>query len=379
MSSGTSSLFAGIFARGGAAAAVSGEAWLAAMLEFEAALARACATAGLIPDSAAEAIAAVCRPERFDVGEIGRAAADTAQPVVPLVAAIRAQLDGESARHVHFGATSQDVLDTAAMLVARRATRPILGDAARAADALAALAESHARTSMMGRTLLQRGLPTTFGLVAAGWMHGLDQTRHALARTRAELPLELGGPAGDLSAFGDAAPAVLAAVAQALELEVAPLPWHANREPVVSLGSVLVALAGAAGKVGRDVALLAQGELGEVTERADPGRGGSSSMAHKANPVAAVSAVACAVRAPGLLVTLEGSMLGELQRAAGAWQAESETLSDLLRLTGSAVAWTAELVERLEVHPSRMRGHLGDADLEPGPAAELVRRALAAR
>jgi 3-carboxy-cis,cis-muconate cycloisomerase len=374
-----SGLFSGISSRGAVAHEVEDLAWLRAMLEFEAALARACAQAGLIPASAAAAITAVCTPERYDPAAIGRAGADSAQPVVALVASIRSQLDAEVASYAHFGATSQDVLDTAAMLISRRAVAAILADGGRAADTLADLAERHAETSMLGRTLLQPALPTTFGLVAAGWMSGIDAAREALAAAQRQLPLQLGGPVGNLGAYGERAPQVLGELARELGLVVPVLPWHGDRGPVASLGGVLGGLAGAAAKFARDVTLLGQGELAEVIERPAQGRGRSSSIAHKQNPVAAVSTLACALRVPGLVATLYAGMGGELQRAAGAWQAEAETLSELLRLTGAAVSWSAELAERLEVDGARMRANLGEVSPDPGWAPGLVRRALRAR
>jgi 3-carboxy-cis,cis-muconate cycloisomerase len=374
-----SGLFSGISSRGAAAREVDDLAWLRAMLEFEAALARACAKAGLIPATAAAAITAVCTPERYDPAAIGRAAADSAQPVVALVASIRGQLDADAGRHVHFGATSQDVLDTAAMLISRRAVTAIVADAARAADVLADLAERHAETSMLGRTLLQPALPTTFGLVAAGWMSGIDAARARLAAVQRQLPLQLGGPVGNLGAYGERAPQVRSELARELGLVEPVLPWHGDRGPVASLAGALGGLAGAAGKFARDITLLGQGELAEVIERPAQGRGGSSSMAHKQNPVAAVSTLACARRAPGLVATLYAAMGGELQRAAGAWQAEAETLSELLRLTGAAASWSVELAERLEVDATRMRANLGEVSPDRGWAPELVRRAVRER
>jgi 3-carboxy-cis,cis-muconate cycloisomerase len=373
-------LFAGIFARGDVAAQVDARAWLTAMLDFERALAGACGRAGLIPQAAARAIASACVPENFDTSALGREAALSAQPAVPLVKALRESVPPDAARWVHHGATSQDVLDTAAMLVAHRALGPILADAERTADALAQLAARHSRTPMMGRTLLQHALPTTFGLTAAGWMVSLDEARSGLLEIRARrLAVALGGPVGALEAYGEHAPDMVAELARELGLAEPVLPWHSNRVRVAELAGALGTLAGAAGKLARDVTLLAQHEVAEVRERAETGRGGSSSMAHKQNPVAAVSAVACSIRTPGLVATVLAAMPGELQRAAGAWQAEWETLSELLRLTGASLAWTAELVDRLVLDTDRMRANLGDAPVDIGPAEALVRRTLTAR
>jgi 3-carboxy-cis,cis-muconate cycloisomerase len=368
-------LLGGIFARGGAAAAVTDTALLQAMLDAEAALAHAYARTGAIPAEAAEAIAAACRAERFDVAALGAAAARHAQPVVGLVDALRVGVGPEAAPHVHHGATSQDILDTALMLIARRALAPILDDLARAADACAALADAHAATPIIGRTLLQQGLPTTFGLKAAGWMTALDDAHDALCRVRDEtLAVQLGGPVGTLDA-----PAIVADVARQLELAVPLLPWHTDRRRPAELAAALGTAAGGAAKIARDVTLLAQNEVAEVREGGVGG--GSSAMAHKRNPVAAVSALACAGRLPGLVATILGAMAQEHERAAGAWQAEWETLLDLLRLTGSTSAWTAELVGELEIDTERMAANLAAttvAEVGTAQAEAVVRRALGA-
>ncbi len=362
-------LFAGVFARGGVAAEVCSEAWLQAMLDTEAALARVTA-----PAAAADTIAAACRADAFDLPAIATAGAAGGNPVIPLVAALRERVGPEAAAHVHDGATSQDVLDTAAMLIAARSL-PILGADARAvADGCAALAAAYRDTPMIGRTLLRQALPTTFGLKAASWMSGVDAARSALGAFTPEV--QLGGPVGTLS------PSAAAALAAELELAEPTLPWHAERSLIVSLAAALTMLTGALGRIGRDVSLLAQDEVAEVELAAS---GGSSSMGHKRNPVAAVALVACAQRAPGLLATLAGSMVGEHERAAGAWHAEWEPLSDLLRLAGSAAAWGHELIAGLRVDAERMQRNLADAvarhgiAADPGAAGELVDRALAAR
>lgn len=274
----------------------------------------------------------------MDLDAIGRESARGGNPVIPLVERLP-----ESA---HAGATSQDILDTAMMLIAKRALAPLLEDAGAAAMRAEELAAEHADTPMIGRTLLQRAEPTTFGRKAAGWAAGIAASTAAVAE--APLPVQMGGPVG---ARDDD---VAAIVAQ--ELGLAPsAPWHGDRVPVVRLGTALGVLAGALGKVGRDVALLSQDEIGELREGAP---GGSSSMPHKRNPVASVAIVACATRTPGLVSTLLAAMPGENERAAGAWHAEWETLSDLLRLAGSAAAWARELLDGLEVDAERMRANL---------------------
>jgi 3-carboxy-cis,cis-muconate cycloisomerase len=375
-SSQSEGLFTDLFARGGVAPRVDDRAWLQAMLDFEAALAYGLAAAGLAPAEAAEAIAAKCDADLYDIAEIGRGAGDKGTPVPGLVRALVSQLPADAAAHVHRGATSQDVLDTAAMLVAKRALEPLLADMAAAADACAALAERHRGTPAVGRTLLQQALPLTFGLKAAGWMIGLDDSRAALGGVRERaLALQLGGAVGTLASLGDKGLVVSAEAARRLELPEPVLPWHTVRVRPALLAGALGAAAGMLGKVARDVTLLAQTEVGEASEAGGDGRGGSSTMPHKRNPVAAVAATACAQRVPGLVATVLGGMAQqEQERAAGAWQAEWETLSELLRLTGSAAAWVRESLESLEPDPDKMRANL---DLTDGLLmAESVATAL---
>jgi 3-carboxy-cis,cis-muconate cycloisomerase len=370
-------LFSGIYARGGVAAEVSDEAWLQAMLDVEAALARACAAEGLIPAAAADQIAAVCRAAEFDSEQLARESADNATPVVGLVAALRAAVPEPVREHVHLGATSQDVMDTALMLIARRGLTPLLDDVVAAADAAARLADEHRSTPMIGRTLLQQALPVTFGLRAAGWLVGIDAARARLADVRErQLAVQMGGPVG---ARG---PAVAARVAAELELAEPVLPWQAIRIRPVNLAAALGALSGVLAKIARDVTLLAQQEVAECREGGGPDRGGSSAMAHKRNPVGAVSVLACAKRTPGLVASALAEMEQEHERAAGAWQAEWGTYTALLALTGSAAAWARELLEQLEVDPERMRANLaasaGAGAPAPDGAGELIDRALRA-
>jgi 3-carboxy-cis,cis-muconate cycloisomerase len=337
LSSSTSELFGGIYARGGVAREVSDEAWVQAMLDVEAAL-------GGPPMRAAD----------VDIPQLGRDAADHVSPVVPLA---------ERFPHTHPGATSQDILDTAMMLVAQRARVPLLSDVRAAADATARLAEVHRDTPLMGRTLLQDALPTSFGLRVAGWMVALDAAGAALADV--PLAVQMGGPVGHRD------PAVGADVARELGLAEPLLPWHTNRLRPAALAAALGALCGVLGKIARDVTLTP--ELREGVE----GRGASSAMAHKRNPVASVSVLACTRRAPGLVATMLAAMEQELERAAGAWQAEWATLTELLRLSGSAAAWTRDLLERLEVDAAAMAATAG-ASPDLGAAGTLVDRALAA-
>ena len=377
-------LFDGIYARGEVATQLDDQAWLQAMLDVEAALARACEYQGLVPAAAAEAIAAAFQAERYDPRAIGAVAAHHASPIVPLVLALRRQVGDEYAPYVHHGATSQDILDTAMMLVARRALEPLLADARVAAAAAAGLADRYRATPMAGRTLLAQALPTSFGLRAAGWLVGLDEARARLAGLRErELAVQMGG------AVGSRPPAIGARVATELGLAEPTLPWHTIRVRVANLAVSLGVLAGVLTKVARDVTLLAQDEIAELREGGDPDRGASTAMPHKRNPVAAVSVLACARRVPGLVATILACMEQEHERAAGAWQAEWGTLTELLSLTGSATAWTRDLLQALEVDPERMRANLerltasgveeaAAPERHLGAASELIDRALAA-
>ncbi|HEU0101402.1 MAG TPA: 3-carboxy-cis,cis-muconate cycloisomerase [Mycobacteriales bacterium] len=362
-------LFDGVLSRGGVAAQVDDAAWLRALLDVEAALARAGAVAGLVPAEAAAAITAACAGT-YDVAALGRDAAGSGNPVVPLVRAVEAAA-GPAGAFVHRGATSQDVLDTAMVLVARRALAVLLADLTAAADAAAGLALRHRDDPVAGRTLMQQALPTTFGLKAAGWAYALDAGAARLAAVRSGLPAQLGGAVGTMSALEGRGPAVLEAFAAELDLAVPVLAWHTLRLPVADLAGALGTAAGVLGKVALDLVLLSQTEVAEVAEGV-AGRGGSSTMPHKRNPVAAISARAGALRAPGLVAGLLAGLAQEHERAAGAWHAEWQALSDLLRCTGSAAAWLRDALEHLTVDPARMRGNLAGAAL----GAEAVAGAL---
>jgi 3-carboxy-cis,cis-muconate cycloisomerase len=365
-------LFDGVLARGAARAAVDDAAWLQALLDVEAALARAQAAAGVIPAAHADAIAAACRAERYDVAALGEQAADVGNPAAPLVRALRADVGGEAAADVHRGATSQDIVDSAAMLVARRALEAILDDLGGAATAAARLASEHRATVMAGRTLLQQAVPVTFGLKAAGWLAALDDSAQRLRAVRdTRLAAQLGGAAGTLAALGDGALGVLARFAAELGLAEPVVPWHTARTRIADLAGALGGACGVIAKVAGDVVLLSQTEVGEVREGGD--RGGSSTMPHKRNPVAAISALAGARQAPGLVATLLAAMEHEHERAAGAWHAEWAPLRALLVATGSAAAWLRDCLANLEVDPGRMRANLDDALLAERLAGVLGR------
>ena len=345
-------LFGPLFAPAPLREQLSARAWVEAMLETESALAAAEAEAGVIPAAAADAIAAACGSGAVDVSGLGEASLGAGNPVVPLVAALRAAVGGDAASYVHWGATSQDVLDTAAMLVSRRALALVVAELDGVARACAGLARTHAGTLMAGRTLLQQALPVTFGLKAAGW---LDATLDAGAGLRrARLDAQLGGAAGTLAALGDHGPSVAAGFAARLGLGDPPLPWHTARGRVAELGAALAVAAGAMGKTALDLVLLAQTEVGEVVA----GSGGSSTLPHKQNPVGPIRARACAARVPPLAALLLGATAQEHERAAGAWHAEWEPLGQALALTGGAAAAVRETLDDLEVLPDRMRANL---------------------
>jgi 3-carboxy-cis,cis-muconate cycloisomerase len=339
--------------------AVGGQAWLQAMLDAEAALAVAEARAGLIPISEAEAIAECCDANRFDPEEIGRESRAAGNPVPALVKALTEAVSGDAARHVHKGATSQDITDTAAMLVARRTLDLILAEVDGVAAACARLTETYRETLIPGRTLLQQALPITFGLKAAGWLVAVLEARRRLLATRESgLYAQLGGAAGTLASLGPQGIWVLQEFARELDLAEPVVPWHTARLRVAELGSVLALIAGVIHKLALDIVLLAQTEVAEAAESSEGGRGGSSTLPHKRNPVGSVLAAACARRVPPLAETLHAAMAQEQERAAGAWHAEWETLSDALAQTGGAAAAMREVMEGLEVRPDRMRENL---------------------
>jgi 3-carboxy-cis,cis-muconate cycloisomerase len=371
----SSGLFPGLFVPDSSREATSDRAWVQAMLDFEAALSRAEADAGVIPAEAAEAIGAACRAERFEPGGLGAEGRAAASPVPPLVRALTAAVPDEAGRYVHWGATTQDVMDTAAMLVARRALEPIDGELAAVAAECARLAREHRATAMAGRTLLQQALPTTFGLKAAGWLVAVVDARERLAAV--PLQAQLGGAAGTLASLGAEGPRVLALLAERLELREPVLPWHASRLRVAELGAALALAAGSLEKIALDVALLAQTEVAEAAEPAGDGRGGSSTLPHKRNPVGSTLARACARGVRGAADVLLGAMAGEHERAAGAWQSEWQALTGALSLTGGAAGAMHEALAGLELRPDRMRENL---DATRGLLmAESVTMAMAGR
>ncbi|WP_367129052.1 3-carboxy-cis,cis-muconate cycloisomerase [Saccharothrix sp. HUAS TT1] len=349
-------------------ALVSDEAWVQAMLDAEAALARAQAELGTVPRSAAEAITRAARVEAFDVRALAVASRETANPVVGLVQALTAAVDADAAPHVHRGSTSQDVFDTGAMLVARRVLRAIRADLGRCADALTDLAREHRDTPMVGRTLALHAVPTTFGLKAAGWRQSVLDADRRLAAVADALPVSLGGAAGTLAGYlvhagplddpAAYAERLVEAFAAETGLAAPPLPWHAARAPLADLAAALALTAGVLGKIAVDVQSLARTEVGEVAEPHRPGRGGSSAMPHKRNPVLTTLLRSAALQVPPLATAVTQCLLAEDERSAGAWHAEWLPLRECLRLTGGAAHTAVELAEGLEVRPERMRRNL---------------------
>jgi 3-carboxy-cis,cis-muconate cycloisomerase len=368
-------LFDGVFARRTSGSAVADDAaWLRSMLAAEAALARALERAGLAPAGAGAAVTTAARAEDFgpeDLAELGRAAVLTGNPVPGLARVLARRVSEPGARAaVHQGATSQDIMDTAAMLLARDALGAAEADLRAAADAVARLANAHRSTLMIGRTLLQQAVPTTFGVVAAGWLAGLDSAIEWLAFVRGKrLAVEFGGAAGTLASLGESGARVKALMAEELGLADPPVPWHTERLRVIDVATVAARACAALSKIARDVTLLAQTEVGEVGEGSGsdaggagaPRRGGSSAMPNKSNPVAAVAILGCARQAPGLLATLVASAEQEHQRAAGAWHAEWQPYGHLLQLTVSAAAWARDLLTNLRVDKARMAANLAEA------------------
>jgi 3-carboxy-cis,cis-muconate cycloisomerase len=340
--------------------AVSGRAWLEAMLEFESALARAEAQTGIVPPEAAAAIAEQCRADPFDFDDLLRRGRSVGSPPEPLVRALREAVGGDAAGYVHWGATSQDVMDTASMLVARRALDLILAELDGVTGALAELAEAHRSTPMAARTLLQQAIPTTFGLKAAGWLVAVLEARHCLDAVRRErLAVQFGGAAGTLAAVEEHGPALLSRLAEDLGLAEPVLPWHTNRVRIAELGAALATTSGVLAKVSLDVVLLAQTEVDEAREEIG---GGSSTLPHKHNPIESTLARACARLVDGYASVLMTGLEQEHERAAGAWHAEWEALSGALAYTGGAAHAVRRVVGSLQVDVERMRRNLGETD-----------------
>ena len=354
------------------------------MLAFEAALARAQARAGVIPTQAAEQIDHICLHaidgviDMVQLGEDAVAAGNLAIPFVKQLTAKVAEADAQAGRFVHWGATSQDVLDSALVLQLRAAMTLLASELDKLCEVIAPLVERHAGTPMAGRTVLQQALPITFGLKTAGWLDALGRHHDRLTQAHTSVSvLQFGGAAGTLASLGEQAAVVEQALADELQLALPALPWHSHRDRVTEIATVCGLLVGTLGKIARDIELAAQTEVGELSEPAAPGRGGSSTLPHKRNPVACTYVVAAATRMPGLVSTMLATMVQEHERAAGAWQAEWDVLPEILQLTAASLAHLTEVAAGLQVDADRMRVNL---DLTRGQLmAEAVVLALGPR
>lgn len=351
------------------------------MLDFEAALARAEAAVGVIPQVAVAPIQAACQAERYDFAALAEAIGIAGNSAIPLVKALGKVIASgvpEAERYVHLGATSQDAMDTGLVLQLRQALSLIETDLQRLAESLAHQAEAHADTPLAGRTWLQHATPVTLGMKIAGWLGALTRHRQRLQELKPRLlTLQFGGASGTLAALGDKALPVAEALAAQLNLQLPEQPWHTQRDRLVEFASVLGLIAGSLGKMGRDISLLMQTEAAEVFEPAAPGKGGSSTMPHKRNPVGAAVLIGAATRVPGLVSTLFAAMPQEHERSLGLWHAEWETLPEICCLVSGALRQAQIIADGLQVDAARMRHNL---DLTQGLVlAEAVSIVLAQR
>jgi 3-carboxy-cis,cis-muconate cycloisomerase len=351
-----------LFASAKMRAALSDKAMLQRMLDVEAALARAEAATGVIPRRAAAPIAAACQAKRFDIAALGIAAGNAGNVAIPLVKALTAAVarrDKQAARFVHWGATSQDVIDTATVLALREASDLLAADLARAIKGFVSQAKKHRTSVMAGRTWLQQALPTTFGLKAAGYAASLARARTRMSAAVEEASvLQFGGASGTLAALGRKGVAVSKAFAKSLKLEAAPAPWHAHSDRIANAGSAIAIAIGECAKIARDVSLMMQTEVGEVFEPAGAGRGGSSTMPQKRNPTLSAQILAASNLAPGLVSSLLAGLVHEHERGTGGWQASWLALPQLLLIASGAFERTAEIATGLEVDKARMRANL---------------------
>jgi 3-carboxy-cis,cis-muconate cycloisomerase len=340
----------------------SDESGVQSMLNFEAALARAEARTGVIPEIDARKITEKCGAQHFDLPAIRKEAARAGNAAIPLIKMLTdlvATEDKNAARFVHWGATSQDVIDTGCVLQLRRAFELMDQDLSRLSATLAALAEKYRETPVVARTWMQHALPTTFGFIVAGWLDAMLRHRQRLAEIRSRaLSLQFGGAVGTLAALAGRGPEVAKAVAEELQLSLPLAPWHGHRDRMAEVATSLGLLTGTLGKIARDISLHSQTEVAEVCEPAGEGRGSSSTMPHKRNPVTCAVVLAAANRVPGLASTMLAAMVQEEERGLGGWQAEWETLPEIVRLSGGALHHLAQMLPALEVDPERMRQNL---------------------
>jgi 3-carboxy-cis,cis-muconate cycloisomerase len=335
---------------------------LQAMLDFESALARAEARAGVIPKSAAGVISGAAKAEAFDVAALARDTLRAGTFGIPLAKALTERLraiNAEAARFVHWGATSQDVSDTALILLLKRAQPILTADLARVERALQKISDDHRNTVMLGRTLLQPAPPVSFGLKASGWLSAIRRSRRRLENAFGEaLILQLGGASGTLGSLGDKGTAIAAELASELGLGLPEAPWHTHRDRLATLVCACGVLTGSLGKMARDISLLMQYEVSEASEPSGEGRGGSSTMPHKRNPIACAVTLAAAHRVPGEVANFLSAMVQEHERAVGGWQAEWPIVTTVVQSTGVAAASMAEAVEGMSVDAERMRANI---------------------
>ncbi|QVK34252.1 3-carboxy-cis,cis-muconate cycloisomerase [Pseudomonas syringae] len=336
----------------------SDEGRVQGMLDFEAALARAQARVGLIPPEVVADIELSCDARLFDFDALAIAIGSAGNSAIPLVKALGKQIAARSAeaeRYVHMGATSQDVMDSGLVLQLRRAIALLERDLTRLADAMAEQAQRHAGTPLAGRTWLQQATPVTLGMKIAGWLGAVTRHRQRLNEIKPRLLcLQFGGASGSLAALGDQAFSVAEALADELQLALPEQPWHTQRDRLVEFAGLLGLIAGSLGKLGRDVSLLMQTEVGEVFEPSAPGKGGSSTMPHKRNPVGAAVMISTATRAPGLVGTMLSAMPQEHERSLGLWHAEWETLPELCCLVSGSLQQALQVIPGLQVDAERM-------------------------
>ncbi|MCQ4306456.1 3-carboxy-cis,cis-muconate cycloisomerase [Pseudomonas stutzeri] len=335
---------------------------LQGMLDFEAALARAEARCGVIPPSAVAPIEAACNAEFYDPVALAQAIVTAGNSAIPLAKALGKRVveqDAEAEKYVHLGATSQDAMDTGLVLQLRQAIALLEGDLASLGDSLALQAERHVDTPMAGRTWLQHATPVTLGMKIAGWLGAINRHRQRLQEIKSRLLcLQFGGASGSLAALGEQAWPVSQALAEELKLSLPDQPWHTQRDRLVEFAGLLGMIAGSLGKLGRDLSLLMQTDVGEVFEPSAPGKGGSSTMPHKRNPVGSAVMISAAVRAPGLVATLLSAMPHEHERSLGLWHAEWETLPELCCLVSGSLQQALLAIAGLEVDAERMASNL---------------------
>lgn len=340
----------------------SDESVLQAMLDFEIALASAEVRAGIVPKSAAEHISAVAHASNFDIPALARGMFRAGTAAIPMVKALTEKArarNPDAAVWVHWGATSQDVADTAIVLLLKRAQPILTHDVKRLEKALADLSEQHKDTVMLGRTLMQAAPPVTFGLKAAGWLGALHRDEERLAAGFAEaLVLQCGGASGTLASLGDKGVIVAHALAEELGLGCPEAPWHTHRDRLANLLCTCGILTGSLGKMARDISLLMQSEVAEVAEPGGNDRGGSSTMPHKRNPIACSLTLSAAQRVPELVANFLSAMVQEHERGVGSWQSEWPLIASIIQSTGSAAASMAEVAEGISVDAARMRQNI---------------------